>query len=221
MAEHPWIQLAADCETIDELVFAANVTARARLDYFEIGTPTLHRSGYSAIDCVRPLLASTRLYVDTKLVDFPELELPPLHERGAHAASCLIGADNEVVSRSVEVAEAIGLRLIFSTMGYPEVLLTERVREVQQIGGRCFIAHGSGANRSTAFAHCMRRLQAIRQVDGVEVVIAGGIGLDNIDSVLQSRPEGLIIGRGVLSTEDPDETIALILQRVQSWRETR
>lgn len=190
-----------DFVDIADALSAAQQATEGGVDVIEIGTPLIKRHGLAAVETIRHAFPSVPIYADSKMVDFPKHEIADFFEAGASFVSAMLIANDENVTASLRIAKNYRGDIAFSTMGYPLPLLKQRVAEIVALGGRYFVAHGSGS-LTTAFREVTERLKILTQIDGLEVVIGGGLTKGNISRVLLHRPKILIVGRAISSAGD-------------------
>lgn len=166
------------------------------VDRIEIGAPLLSHYGVRAAQYFAVRCDAGRLYADTKLVDFPALELGPYLRTKIRHFSAMAFMSNESLRELHALANAHGLSVFISTMGFPLSLLEERVCQIREIGFTDFICHGAGAP-GTAFDDMLARATALQGVAGINLVAAGGIDPSNAHRLAVFNFSGLIVGRGL------------------------
>jgi len=104
-------------------------------------------------------------------------------------------------------------------MGYPELGLKKRVRELSKLGADYIIAHGSGESKD-AFDDLFKKIKLIDQIDDVKfkLIVAGGINEMNIDSILRYHPKIIIIGRGISMQEDITSAVMRVKEKILNYQ---
>ena len=184
-------------------------------DIVEIGTPLLKRFGIGAIGTARELCPDTPVLADSKTVDGGRLEAEMLFGAGAAFMTVLsstTSATHEAVGR---VATKFGAHVVVDTIteaGKTELLST-RVTfpdSFAYVGvHRPSDAHEAGDGTT---AH----IEAVAEMHrrGFRVALAGGLGPDSIDSVLEFEPEIVIVGSAITESGNPQEVATWIRNKL-------
>ncbi len=171
------------------------------VDRIEIGAPLLSHYGVQAAHYFAARWDAKRLYADTKLIDFPTLELGPYLRTGIRHFSAMAFMSDESLRELRLLAKEQDFSVLISTMGFPLSLLQERVCQIREIGFADFICHGAGAP-DAAFSDMIVRATALRGVTAINLVAAGGIDPINAHELAVFNFSGLIVGRGLNARTD-------------------
>jgi len=209
----PAFQLAIDDPSmngIDELVsFAGTCVAR-----IEAGTPLLTAFGSQIIERFARSVPVSKIYVDTKCIDFADEQLLPYLDLGVKHLSlhaCITLAQAE---RALNLCETYGACCYVSTLGYPDAVLGERLQELHDCGATAFIFHGEGMSPRDAFEHAVSRFAAGRSLTDVYRVLAGGISLDTMSRVPLDELDAIIVGRAVTRSANPAAMLQALIDRM-------
>lgn len=206
------LQVAFDRSTPTRLVTEVEAALEGGADVIELGTPMLKRYGTEAVSTVRAIVPShVELCVDTKTLDFPEVELPPVIAAGADAITMMASASNESLVAGLDIARSENVALSISTMGYPLAMMSDRARAVVELGAETLIAHGCGACLADALNEAVERAICIRNAcDGVALAIGGGITRETIGALAEFAPKTLIAGRAATDAGDIATAVAAL-----------
>jgi 3-hexulose-6-phosphate synthase len=175
-------------------------------DIVEIGTPVLKRFGIGVIATARELCPETLVLADTKTVDGGRFEAEMVFGAGAAfmtVLSCTSSATHAAVGR---VATDFGASVVVDT-------ITESGKAELLPPGATFPASFAyvavhsptdmrlAGNRSTAHIDAVAEMHR----RGFRVSLAGGIGPDTIDAVLDVEPEIVVVGSAITESENPVE----------------
>jgi 3-keto-L-gulonate-6-phosphate decarboxylase len=205
-----FLQVAIDTSDCRKALSSIGEAFRHGADVVEIGTPVIANCGLTFVWRVRKLHPSKPIYVDTKTIDFPDMELEVAYSFGASTASAMAFMTNENILKALASAQRHRRNLAVSTMGYPVSLLPERVHELSLLGCDLFIAHGQGITLESAFQDLVNRAAEIYREPGIRMVCAGGICRENIQGLLRFEPFGFIVGRAIARAADPLAEIAAL-----------
>lgn len=186
-------------------------------DIVEIGTPVLKRFGIGAITTARELCPDTLVLADTKTVDGGRLEAEMVFGAGATFMTVLSAASratHEVVSR---VADSFGASVVLDTI--TESGKAELLAESAALPD-CFayVAVHSPTDAREAGDRSRSHIAAVAEMHrrGFRVSLAGGIGPDTIDAVLDVEPEILVVGSAITESNNPQEIAAWMKERLRS-----
>jgi len=196
------LQFALDDSNSFDIFSIARESVLAGIDILEVGTSIIKRYGIEIVKKLHNEFPMVPLCADGKMIDFPDLEITDLFNAGATYATAMIIASNENIIRSIEIANNFSRNIFFSTMGYPNNNLAQRILEISSIGGTFFIAHGSGRSLEKAFDDLINKINIIVGVQNIRIIMAGGINKENINSILKYSPEIIIIGRGIYESNN-------------------
>jgi 3-keto-L-gulonate-6-phosphate decarboxylase len=208
---------APDYEVAERLIAIYNTVPE--IDIIEMGAPMVtHYGSIGAQWFMSHVVLGKRIYVDTKLIDFPELELRPFLLAGHRLFSASMIMNDSAFRELSTLCVVNGAQVLVTTMGYPIDHMVERARQLQRIGFNTFIAHGAGVTQDEAFENMIVRIGALSAVSGVKIVAAGGINPDNAGRLRGFPLYGLIVGRGIASAPDPRSAARSILDSVLGER---
>jgi 3-hexulose-6-phosphate synthase len=209
----PQLQLAIDApEHLALIPLLADL-----FDLIEVGTPVLKRFGLSAITTAKELGRGTHILADTKTADGGALEARMVCEAGASMMTVLAHASPATREVAREVAAEYGADVIFDTIldgaFDPTPLLEGSDAEV-------WLALHSPSDSRLAGVEDSAHIDRIslRQDAGCRVSLAGGIGRANIEQVLQTPPDIIVIGSSVTGAADPLKEAQWLTKAVEQMR---
>lgn len=170
------------------------------VDIVEVGTPLLKRFGLSAIATVRDRSGGKPILVDTKTVDGGAEEARMVFGEGAALMTVLSVASDATISIVDEIARRHGAYVVLDTIG------GALPRQPSQYPGRfTHVGLHEPADRLPADAGTSEHVDAIASMHalGYQVSIAGGIGSENIASVVEHAPEIVVVGRAITEASNP------------------
>lgn len=211
------IQIAIDYPDLESAITYVD-SFRDELDViYEYGAPLVVNEGVNGF---RVLRQSNHLmtYVDCKTMDFPEMEWRRYIDCGATEITGMLFAEDSVVLEMARVQEKYGITVCVSTMGYPIELLDERVRKFIDLGFNCYVVHAAHSERMKAFSQVKKQLDLLSKLEKIQLFAAGGIGPDNISSLVEYPIDRVIVGRGIALNHDRRAALERI--RSQVYRST-
>lgn len=175
-------------------------------DIIEIGTPVLKRLGLSAITTARELCPGRLIMADTKTVDGGQLEARMVFTAGASfmtVLSCASRATHEAVHT---VAAEFGASVIVDTItesGKPVLIPLEMTFPATS----AYVAVHAPSDARLAGDTSTGHIAAVERMHerGFMVSLAGGIGPQTIDAVLEAEPEIVVVGSAITEANNPEE----------------
>lgn len=207
------LQVAIDkAETIGVIA-----QVRGIADIIEIGTPLLKRFGIGAIATARELCPDTPILADTKTVDAGDLEAEMALGAGARLMTVLSSASRETHAAVGRVAERFGALVVVDTItesGKPELLPEDAAfpEAFAYVGVHSPTDVRVAGDRSIAHIDAV---SAIRR-RGFRVALAGGLGPQTLDAILEAEPEIVIVGAAITGADDPRRVATWIKDRLRN-----
>lgn len=187
------------------------------IDIVEVGTPLLKRFGVSAIATARELTDQVPVLADTKTVDGGGLEARLVLGAGAMMMTVLSVASPATHAIVGATAAEYGGCVVVDTItesGRPE-LLPAGAAYPESYG---YVAVHAPFDMREAGTPITSHIEAVRDMHarGFRVSLAGGIGPDTLDAVLDVEPEIVVVGSAITEAPDPREVAQWIRERLTS-----
>jgi len=184
-------------------------------DIIEIGTPVLKRFGLSAITTARELCPQTLILADTKTVDGGDLEAQMVFGAGAAFMTVLSVASPETITAVGERADAYGATVILDTITQSgqQNLLPPDLKLPNSYG---YIALHLPQDARLAEERATAHIEVVRAMHdlGYRVSLAGEVGLDMLDAVIEVEPEILVVGSAITGATNAREVAQLIKNKL-------
>lgn len=223
------LQVTLDTYSVEEGISRVSTLA-SLVDIIEVGTPLLLDAGMMAVEKVRRAFPDTEVLADTKIWHNGARIAYSAFSRGADIVTVLAGASDREVETVVSVAHSFGCTVVADMAGVPG--LVQRAIELEDLGVSYMMVpsglrrHEDEANDHDAFHRNTRAmggnpLALVRNVmrglsRSTEVAVVDNITLDNVDEVLQTHPGILLVGRAILSADDPAAAAAEFRRRMDA-----
>ncbi|MFE4046004.1 MULTISPECIES: 3-hexulose-6-phosphate synthase [unclassified Priestia] len=193
------LQLALDLVNISE---AKEVVQEVQeyIDIVEIGTPVVINEGLKAVKEIKEAFPSLKVLADLKIMDAGAYEVMKASEAGASIITILGATDDSTIKGAVEEAKKQGTQILVDMINVKN--LEQRAKEVDALGVDYICVHTGydlQAEGETPFDH----LQTIKRVvKNAKTAVAGGIKLNTLPEIVQSQPDLVIVGGGIISEKD-------------------
>jgi 3-hexulose-6-phosphate synthase len=190
---------------------------RGVADIIEIGTPLLKRFGIGAIATACELCPDTPVLADAKTVDGGDLEAEMVFGAGARLMTVLSSSPRATHAAVGRVAARFGAFVVVDTItesGKPELLPADASfpENFAYVGVHSPTDSRLAGDRSSA--HIGAVVDMRRR--GFRVALAGGLGPETLDAVLEVEPEIVIVGSAVTGADDPRGVATWIKDRLRN-----
>jgi 3-hexulose-6-phosphate synthase len=190
---------------------------RGIADIIEIGTPLLKRFGIGAIATARELCPDTPVLADTKTVDAGDLEAEMVLGAGARLMTVLSSTSRATHAAVDRVAARYRAFVVVDTItesGKAELLPAG----VTFPGSFAYVGVHSPTDMRVAGDRSSAHIGAVRDIRrrGFRVALAGGLGPETLDAVLEAEPEIVIVGSAITGADDPRGVATWIKERLRS-----
>jgi 3-hexulose-6-phosphate synthase len=197
--------------------FAVIARMRGVADIIEIGTPLLKRFGVGAIATARELCPDTPILADTKTVDAGDLEAEMVLGAGARLMTVLSSTSAATHAAVGRAAARFGALVVVDTItesGKPELLPAGATfpETFAYVGVHSPTDARLAGDRSTAHIDAVSDMRR----RGFRVALAGGLGPQSLDAILEAEPEIVIVGGAITGADDPREVATWIKDRLRN-----
>ena len=197
--------------------FAVIAQMRGVADILEIGTPLLKRFGVGAIATARELCPETPILADTKTVDAGDLEAEMVLGAGARLMTVLSSTSAATHAAVGRTAARFGALVVVDTItesGKPELLPAGVTfpETFAYVGVHSPTDARLAGDRSTAHIDAVSDMRR----RGFRVALAGGLGPQSLDAILEAEPEIVIVGSAITGADDPREVATWIKDRLRN-----
>jgi len=195
------LQIALDFVSLEEALRLIERTSRYA-DIFEVGTPLLLREGRNAVSTIHEAFPEVHLLADAKIVDGGYGEAKMLFDAGAEIVTVLAVASPQTLRLVKRAAREHGGRVAADLIASSDPVATVDVLAAADIDVVCVHRADSGTWK-------VENSQMLEQISSqgrsMEIMVAGGIGIETIPSILALRPDIVVVGGSIVEAADPSE----------------
>ena len=197
--------------------FAVIAQMRGVADILEIGTPLLKRFGVGAIATARELCPDTPILADTKTVDAGDLEAEMVLGAGARLMTVLSSTSAATHAAVGRTAARFGALVVVDTItesGKPELLPAGVMfpETFAYVGVHSPTDARLAGDRSTAHIDAVSDMRR----RGFRVALAGGLGPQTLEAILEAEPEIVVVGSAITGADDPRGVATWIKDRLRN-----
>ena len=197
------LQVALDAGDSASLLRIARQTADT-VDWLEAGTPWIMREGMRSVAALKNALPGKTIVADLKIMDAGDYEASIAFEAGARIVSVLSAASDATIIGAIQAARRVGGEVLVDMLQEKEI--ARRIPEVLKMGAH-YIGLHNAYDDLVAGRDPLAEMRAFSRLAPGAIVVAGGVGLDNIAEIAAHRPRTIIVGRSVTAAEAPAKAI--------------
>ncbi len=192
------LQISYDFTKLSDAIEIAKKTAEFA-DAIEIGTPLLLSEGVKAIETFRELFPKKDIVADAKIVDRVTEVVPMISKAGANIITVLYGTSNKVIQKAGSLAHSLGSKIILDlidaeTMG-------QAAHDSENLSVDYVLFHYP--HEVTELYSHMDQWETVRGNTKLPIFVSGRITKEQIQNILDLKPQGIIIGEAITKAEDP------------------
>lgn len=224
----PIVQVSIDVTTLEEALALARGSARAGVDWLEVGTPLLLAEGLHAVRAFREEFSNKPIVADLKTMDGAGLEAEMMFKAGADMVVVMGQAHDASIIEQVKMAKQYNGKVMCDVMLCPDK--PGRAKQAQDMGVDYIIVHtGFDERNMIPGLSPLDDLPAVLEAVDIPVQAVGGLTIEQAIETLQLGAEIVVFGAPLVisGTEfkaaDPDfePIIRDIVQRVKGAGITR
>lgn len=197
------LQIALDFESREDAKRIIEST-RDYVDIYEIGTCFLMKEGASVVEEYRKLFPDITLLADAKIMDAGYEESQLLFEAGADIVTVLACTDTATLQNCIRCAREYGKQVMMDLIAIENI--TDVISKVQMQGLDFICAHRSVDKETANEEGSCADLSVLEQLKAMEIkaeiAVAGGIRKDNLNEIILEKPDVVIMGRSITSSQN-------------------
>ena len=192
------LQLALD-GSLDESLAILQIVHRY-IDIAEIGTPLIFREGMHAVRSIRQAFPHLPLLADLKIMDAGKIEAAIAFEAGCQTVTVLGVTQEATIQGALQAANQFGGQVMMDMMQVKPLI--EGARKCVGFGCKWLCIH-TAYDRQEHESPLAELEQLRRALPAASLAVAGGIGLETIDTVMKQQPDIVIVGSAITQADDP------------------
>lgn len=205
------LQISFDIPDLDKACqIAQEVTQYC--DIIELGTVLIHKYGAIALQSFKKSVNDTPLLVDTKIVDRGRDSVKLFAQEGADWMTVMAGTSKDVIHASCTLAHELGKKVmldLLDTDSHGQTAL-----EAKSLGADALLFHQPyDASSSSLF---LDQWDMIRGNTDLPIYVSAKITRDSLDQILNIKPDGIIIGSAIVSSDNPVEEAQYFCDKIKA-----
>ena len=184
------------------------------VDWIEAGTTIIVVEGLRFVRELKRLFPSKPVVADLKIVAGGKFLAEEAFKAGADIITVQACADDLTIRRAIDVTRNCNKKVMVDFLGVREKFV-ERAKEIEKLGPDFIILHTWVDPLQRGL---LKQLEKVSKAVKIPIAVAGGVNLDNINTLLKFKPSVVIVGRGIYRAEDPALVARMIKEKIRTTR---
>lgn len=206
------IQIALDRLTREECFRVLKETEQS-IDWIEIGTGVIKEYGMAIVREIKEAYPHKTIVADMKTCDAGEFEAIQAFEAGADITTVMAFSANKTILDTLQVAKEYGKRIMIDLLGVTE---RKRMEEIHNLGVDLVSLHFGKDMQQEGEFHT-DAFTLVKDFPNLEVTVAGGIGLDSFQGILEKNPTTVIVGSAITKADKSGEVASKMKGMIQAY----
>jgi len=194
------LQISFDLTDLDRaLEIAGQIHEYA--DILEIGTLLVYAHGTTAVERFREAFPDKVLLTDTKIVDRGKESIALFANAQTDWVTVMAGTNKNVIHAACTAAHERNKKVVLDMIDSKEI--GQSALEAKNLGADALLVHQPyDVEEPLEF---LDKWEMIRGNTDLPIFISTRIGRDNIEDILNVKPDGITLGRTITEAENPRE----------------
>lgn len=168
-------------------------------DIIEIGTLPIFKYGTRIIERFRQEFPKKILFADTKIVDRGRDVATLFSQAGADWISVVAGTSREVIHGACSKAHDLGKKILLDLIDASAP--GQEALEAKSLGVDALLFHQPyDKGDSLSF---LEQWEMVRGNTSLPIFVSALIDRETIDQIIAIKPDGIIVGKAILESDDP------------------
>lgn len=194
------LQIAFDTADLDKAVAVAHQIVNY-CDIIEIGTMLIYKHGTEALITFKQTFPEKTILVDSKIVDRGAQSSVLFFEQDADWITVMAGTSKNVIHAACTKAHAAGKKVMLDLLDSNSPGQT--ALEAKSFGVNALLFHQPYDDEHSLLF--LDNWAIIKGNSRVPIFVSAKITKDNIDKILEIKPDGIVIGKAITEAEDPQQ----------------
>ena len=192
------LQISFDSIDLEQAIKVAS-KVKEYADILEVGALLIQKYGISAVEKFRKNFPEKELFADLRIIDQGKQSVELAVLAKANWVSVMSGTSKKAIFTACNTARNYNQKIMLDLIDSPS--LGQSALEAESLGVDALLMHGSfDAEDPLEF---LDNWDMVKGNTSLPIFISSQITKDNINSIINLQPEGLIIGSAITEAENP------------------
>ena len=168
-------------------------------DVIEIGTMLIYHHGLNAVEQFRTTLPDKTLLVDAKIVDRGKQAITAIAKAGADWITVMAGTNKNVIHSACATASSLKKQIMLDLLDASTS--AQGALEAKSLGASGLLLHAPF--EETNAMQFLEQWQMVRGNTDLPIFVSAHITRETIAQVAHVKPDGIVIGRAIIESENP------------------
>ena len=197
------LQISFDTMDLEKALEIASQVATAA-DILEVGTPLIYAHGLKAVESFKNEFPAKVVLADCKLVDRGREIVSLFAQSGANWITVMAGTSKQVIHSACATANNLNVKVMLDLLDSDSP--AQSALEAKGIGADALLFHQPYDEKDSLTF--MDTWQMIKGNSSLPIYVSAKITRDNIDHIIQLKPDGIVVGRSITESEYPAQEAA-------------
>jgi 3-keto-L-gulonate-6-phosphate decarboxylase len=192
------LQISFDTPDLEKAIKTA-MLVDSYADILEVGTLLIYHHGVKAVERFKEAFPKKTIFVDCKIADRGKEAVTLFAQAGADWVTVMAGTSKEVVHAACSTADALNVKVMLDLIDSSSI--GQSALEAKNLGASALFFHKPSEDQESLTF--LDKWDMAKENTNLPIFISGKIRRENIEEVLTIKPDGIIMGRGIVETENP------------------
>lgn len=204
------LQVSFDLSSLENALEIASEVAEYT-DILEVGTLLIYNHGIAAVSQFKEKFEHKTILADSKIVDNAKDAAALFARAGADWITVLAGTDRNIIHAACSSANELNKKIMLDLIDAPAI--GQSALEASKMGVNALLYHHIPDTKSTL----SETWEIIRGNTDLPIFVSGKITKETIDEILLLKPDGIVIGKSILSMENPAQEVRLLREKIDMF----
>ena len=194
------LQISFDMPDLDRAINIAKKVSDFA-DIIEVGTILIHKYGVKAVEAFTKKFEEKDILVDTKIIDRGKDIVEIYAPTKVKWLTVMAGTSNSVIHRACSETQKHKINVMLDMVDSEAP--GQSALEARNLGVDAILFHQAYDEKETMTF--LDQLGMVKDNTDLPVFISASINRENVEKIIETKPQGIIIGKSITEAEDPAE----------------
>jgi 3-keto-L-gulonate-6-phosphate decarboxylase len=194
------LQISFDTHDLELALSTAHHVANYA-DILEVGTLLIYKNGLKAIEQFRAAFPKKTILADCKIVDRAREAVTQFAQAGADWITVMAGTSKDVIHLSCSTADKFNVKVMLDLID--SCSFGQSALEAKNLGVSALLFHQPHDEQEPLTF--LDKWDMVRGNSQLPIFVSGKIKKETIEEVLNVKPDGLVIGKSIVESDNPQQ----------------